>query len=448
MKKILALLLAGLTAASMAAVVSAADAEAGVDYIECAGGVKVWEWVEGYANEEPDKLFDYDETTKWCHGSSWSYVIWEMPNAVEITGYQMITANDNATYTGRNPDDWILYGCNDYDWTTQEGSWEVIQEVVDDEILQDTNYTPYVIELDKKAPAYKYYQLEITEIEGGATFQLSGFNLLFEGQAAQEVKSEEEILAEKAAAEAEANAAHLEELIAGGYVPAKTLAKVEGITLISGTPGFSDTEGPASLIDYDVNTKWCTNTTHSEGNPWEAIFEMPNAVAITGYQLVTANDTANNEGRNPEDWTLYGSADGSNWTAIDSKTADTTLLAENFLAFDFMLDKTAPEYKFFKFEVTKCGEGYDLIQIADINLIFDGAEAVVEEVVEEPVVEEVVETPVVEEPVVEEVVETPVVEEVVVETPVVDAPQTFDAAIIAAVAAVVSLAGYAISKKR
>ena len=40
------------------------------------------------------------------------------------------------------------------------------------------------------------------------------------------------------------------------------------------------------------------------------------------------------------------------------------------------------------------------------------------------------------------------VEEEVVETPVVDAPQTFDAAIIAAVAAVVSLAGYAISKKR
>jgi len=62
------------------------------------------------------------------------------------------------------------------------------------------------------------------------------------------------------------------------------------------------------------------------------------------------------------------------------------------------------------------------------------------------------ETPVVETPVVEEVVETPVTEtpavEEVVETPVVVAPQTFDAVVIAAISAVVSLAGYAISKKR
>jgi len=65
-----------------------------------------------------------------------------------------------------------------------------------------------------------------------------------------------------------------------------------------------------------------------------------------------------------------------------------------------------------------------------------------------PASEEVVETPVVEEPVVEApVVEAPVVEETV-EAPVAQAPQTFDAAIIAAVAAVVSLAGYAVSKKR
>jgi len=65
-----------------------------------------------------------------------------------------------------------------------------------------------------------------------------------------------------------------------------------------------------------------------------------------------------------------------------------------------------------------------------------------------PASEEVVETPVVEEPVVETpVVEAPVVEETV-EAPVAQAPQTFDAAVIAVVAAVVSLAGYAVSKKR
>ncbi len=59
---------------------------------------------------------------------------------------------------------------------------------------------------------------------------------------------------------------------------------------------------------------------------------------------------------------------------------------------------------------------------------------------EAPVVEEVVEEPAVE--VVEEVVETPVVEEVVEE-----APQTFDFGVVAAIAAIASLAGFAASKK-
>ncbi len=79
------------------------------------------------------------------------------------------------------------------------------------------------------------------------------------------------------------------------------------------------------------------------------------------------------------------------------------------------------------------------------------AEVPAEEAVEEapaaeetPVAEEVAEVPVAEDAeAVEETVEAPAAEEAVEE-----APQTFDAGIIAAVAAVVSAAGYAISKKR
>ncbi len=81
-------------------------------------------------------------------------------------------------------------------------------------------------------------------------------------------------------------------------------------------------------------------------------------------------------------------------------------------------------------------------------------EAAAEEpVVEEPAVEEVVE--VIEEPVVEEIVEPIVTEEpeVVEETPVEEpvvtvAPQTFDIGIVAAVSAVLSAAGYALTKKK
>ena len=65
---------------------------------------------------------------------------------------------------------------------------------------------------------------------------------------------------------------------------------------------------------------------------------------------------------------------------------------------------------------------------------------------EEPAAEEVVEAPV-EEPA-EEVVEETVEEVVEEEAPVEEAPQTFDFGVIAAAAAVLSLAGFAVSKKR
>lgn len=65
-----------------------------------------------------------------------------------------------------------------------------------------------------------------------------------------------------------------------------------------------------------------------------------------------------------------------------------------------------------------------------------------EEPAEEPKTEEPAEEPKVEEPA--ETVETPAE---TVETPTETAPQTFDAVVISAVAAVVSLAGYAVAKK-
>ncbi len=102
----------------------------------------------------------------------------------------------------------------------------------------------------------------------------------------------------------------------------------------------------------------------------------------------------------------------------------------------------------------------------DANTITSGGSLAAPVVEETPVVEEapVVEEPVAEEPVAEEVApEAPVAEEVVetpaeevvedVEAPaaeevVEEAPQTFDFGVIAVVAALVSAAGYALSKKR
>ena len=73
------------------------------------------------------------------------------------------------------------------------------------------------------------------------------------------------------------------------------------------------------------------------------------------------------------------------------------------------------------------------------------AEAVEAPAEETPTAEEAVEEEIVEVPAVEEIAETPVIEEA---AEVTEAPQTFDFGMIAAVSALISLAGFAVTKKR
>ncbi|MBQ4591862.1 MAG: hypothetical protein IJP32_12120 [Clostridia bacterium] len=213
--------------------------------------------------------------------------------------------------------------------------------------------------------------------------------------------------------------------------------------IIEATEGFAN-EGAENLLDGDETTKWCMNA----AAPVYAIWKT-DAVTATGYEIVTANDNAANPGRNPGSWVLYGSNDGAAWTAIDTVEADNILQDVDFTTFIFAIDAPA-EYSYYKFEATSIVGG-GVMQISGINLLTgdvtpsEAPAPVVEEVAEEPVAEEVVEEAAEEpaaEEVVEEVVEAPAAEEVA------EAPQTFDFGVIAAAAALVSLAGYAVTKKR
>ena len=46
---------------------------------------------------------------------------------------------------------------------------------------------------------------------------------------------------------------------------------------------------------------------------------LAEAVPVTGYALTSANDSA---GRDPQDWTLQGSADGQTWVDLDKRTGE------------------------------------------------------------------------------------------------------------------------------
>ena len=147
-------------------------AEAQVNYIPIAGTVRI-------GNERYGMLLDGDTNTKWCvNDFNDAYIIFQTSSAVNVSGYIITTGDDNEKNPGRNPKNWILYGCNDYDESSVSGSWEEIHSVVNDTVLQDKNKTGYHFVFDKTNTAYEYYKLQITEIQSGSVMQMSEFALI------------------------------------------------------------------------------------------------------------------------------------------------------------------------------------------------------------------------------------------------------------------------------
>ena len=121
------------------------------------------------------KLFDGKEgnSSKWCcyfYGSA--YVIFKASKAGVPVGYTITTGDDNEIWGGRNPLSWKLYGNN----TGSNDAWELIDEVSDDKVLKDKNYTSYDFTC-KCSTSYQYFKWEISAIHGGGTLQVGEFKL-------------------------------------------------------------------------------------------------------------------------------------------------------------------------------------------------------------------------------------------------------------------------------
>ena len=79
---------------------------------------------------------------------------------------------------------------------------------------------------------------------------------------------------------------------------------------------YASGEGPASLNDNNLGTKWCEQNTNLAD--MLVYFDMGSPTAIAGYNLATANDSIGS--REPSSWQVLGSNDGVNFTAIDTRT--------------------------------------------------------------------------------------------------------------------------------
>ncbi len=137
----------------------------------------------GKNNENYTMLVDNDETTKWCFSprtdSTW-YLEFATEDYITPVGYALVTANDTARYTGRNPKNWALEGLN------ENGVWVVIDEVTDDTTLPGANYVQMVRSV-RCAGEYCRFRISFRGLVSGSTFQLSELFLLTDGGARQPV---------------------------------------------------------------------------------------------------------------------------------------------------------------------------------------------------------------------------------------------------------------------
>ena len=209
------------------------------------------------------------------------------------------------------------------------------------------------------------------------------------------------------------------------------LTPITGYTFISGTESVGEKEPPAALWDDDVTTKFCVADTAQF--PTISVAKLSAPATVSGIAFATANDNSTNPGRNPFEWAVFVSADGQDWTQL--VYGDDTFLEDVDFTYYATKTQTVENVQYVKFQSEGGLSG--VFQMSEVVLLA-GEGTAAPAPAEEPKTEEPTTEPA-------ETVDTPAE---TVDTPAEEAPQTFDAAIIAAVAAAVSLAGYAVSKKR
>ncbi|MFI6073363.1 GH92 family glycosyl hydrolase [Actinoplanes sp. NPDC051343] len=129
------------------------------------------------------------------------------------------------------------------------------------------------------------------------------------------------------------------------------------VTAISVNAQPNSGEGGNNLNDGDAATKWLTDQT----DPAWAQYTLDAPATAVKYYLTSANDAPE---RDPSAWQLQGSADGTAWTTLDSRTGQD--FAERFQTKAY--DIAGPgNYRYYRLWITAHDSG-NLEQLADFEL--------------------------------------------------------------------------------
>ncbi|MDD3079927.1 MAG: hypothetical protein PHH37_12610 [Paludibacter sp.] len=114
-------------------------------------------------------ILDGSTSTKYCTDTIPVTIAWTMKSSVLLKYYVIYSANDNASFSGRNPDKWVISGSND------GISWQNIDSV-DNANLPNTNYTGNAFEITNSVP-YQYYAIKVFATGGAEVLQFSEIGL-------------------------------------------------------------------------------------------------------------------------------------------------------------------------------------------------------------------------------------------------------------------------------
>jgi alpha-L-fucosidase 2 len=119
-------------------------------------------------------------------------------------------------------------------------------------------------------------------------------------------------------------------------------AEAAGVSSPSGHPASNGQE-VEKTVDGDPATKWCVE--HG-GRPvvWQATFPEPVAAPLRSYTLTSAEDVPT---RDPRQWELLGSNDGTTWERLDAQRLDGPFPARHH-AKTFTFDNAKP-FKSYRF---------------------------------------------------------------------------------------------------
>ncbi|MDT5039776.1 MAG: hypothetical protein QOE51_761, partial [Actinoplanes sp.] len=130
----------------------------------------------------------------------------------------------------------------------------------------------------------------------------------------------------------------------------------EQIATITASAENAPYEGKAQAFDGDKGTKWLTFATTG----WvQAQLKQPQTV--TNYALTSGNDEPT---RDPKDWELLGSNDGTTWDVVDARTGQVFGQRGETRAFTVTEPKA---YLYYRFNVDANG-GAPIVQLAEVEL--------------------------------------------------------------------------------